>query len=248
MTITSGPAIKLTDVAAEGGQSYSSSLNFLHNLIKPAQRPSTPKLSNFYNKAYYQRNADGNCNNGNCTSNCNCGNIQCNNCLITGTVNCANCDGQNWYQTNCNCACTYNCNYGPTSYNCNCDCSCCVVATELNSTGDWSFDRLFALTEWANRVLDTSWVGERFHRGYHVIGSKVFVPNIRRGGLLGKYFAWTFNESTEMLQGKPHSFWSVPNNCFWIGSMFLLGLLVTKRYAKRTWIRMYKEIRDDQHK
>lgn len=85
-------------------------------------------FNNMHDKAWYQNNNQGNCNNGNCTSNCNCGNIQCNDCVISGTVNCANCDGQAYLQPNCNCACTYNCTTSNTSYNCNCNCDCFVCA------------------------------------------------------------------------------------------------------------------------
>lgn len=154
MTLPSTGAIAVSDVNTELGlsASYSSSLNFLKTYMKAP--PTSPNMSAFYGLAYYQRNADGNCNNGNCpncnncpngncTSNCNCGNIQCTNCYIAGAsdcaqcvncsaINCANCDGQNYLQANCNCACTYNCNCnGAPSYNCvvgpvsyACNCAC----------------------------------------------------------------------------------------------------------------------------
>jgi hypothetical protein len=83
-------------------------------------------MGSLYNKAYYQNNMGGACNNGNCTNQCNCGNINCNNCVISGTVNCANCDTQKYLQPNCNCNCTYNCTTTTTSYNCNCDCWICA--------------------------------------------------------------------------------------------------------------------------
>ena len=67
-------------------------------------------------KAYYQNNNTGNCNN----------------CAATGgdgaggsysACNCNNCDTRSWLQANCNCGslcnCTYNC------INCACDCACC---------------------------------------------------------------------------------------------------------------------------
>ena len=133
MTTPSGQ-ISVSDISSELGlgATYSSSLNFLNNYVKPAERPGSPNMDSFRNKAYYQRNTDGNCNNGNCTNNCNCGNINCNNCLINGGVNCTNCDGSSQLQSNCNCACTYNCTVcSSVSYNCNCQCNCF-----------WSDDRL----------------------------------------------------------------------------------------------------------
>lgn len=104
-------------------------LQYLNGLIKPAQRPSQPNMDSFRSKAWYQRNVDGACNNGNCTTgNCNCGDINCVNCFNTA-INCANCDTQNWLQTDCNCACTYNCTSNVWSTNCDCDCACdCACA------------------------------------------------------------------------------------------------------------------------
>ena len=139
MTLPSSGQISFSDVNSKIGQSptFSSSLQFLNNQIVPTQRPVNPAMNNFYSKDYFQNNTQGNCNNGNCTSNCNCGNIQCNNCLITGTVNCTNCDTQNWLQTNCNCVSTpYNCTTSETSYNCNCACNCSkIICTKLHQFG-----------------------------------------------------------------------------------------------------------------
>lgn len=171
MTLPSSGQISVSDIDAEvspkpGG--YSASLGFLNELIKPAQRPASPNLDSFHGKAYYNRNADGNCANGNCgdcnncangncTSACNCGNINCTNCLITGqvncsvcnncsSVNCANCDTQDWLQSDCNCAPTYNCNCNAavsyncvtttTSYACNCACNCSkIICAKLYEFG-----------------------------------------------------------------------------------------------------------------
>lgn len=151
MTLPANGTIKQSDISVEVGQpaTYSTSLNFLNNLIVSGQRPATPAFSGFYSKAYFQNNTQGNCNNGNCTSNCNCGNIQCNNCVISGGVNCTNCDAQSWLQSNCNCACTYNCTTAQTSYNCNCACNCSkIVCAKLYEFGMmprniWAADQLY---------------------------------------------------------------------------------------------------------
>lgn len=105
-------------------------LQYLNGLIKPAQRPAQPNMDAFRAKSWYQRNTDGACNNGNCTTgNCNCGDINCVNCFNTALGNCVNCDTQNWLQTDCNCACTYNCTSNQWSTNCDCDCACdCACA------------------------------------------------------------------------------------------------------------------------
>lgn len=239
MTITSGPQIKVSDVSVEIGQSssYSTSLSFLNGKIKPSQRPSTKKLSDFYDKAYFQNTTEGNCNNGNCTSNCNCGNIQCTNCVITNTINCTNCDDQQWLQTNCNCACTYNCDYGPVSYNCNCDCSCCVVATALTESGDWTWRQYLRINVWATRHLDKSWLGLRLHRGYHIIAPKYWMPFLQEStkSALSKYINWTFTNGTNMLMNKPYSKWSIPNTMFWVGIMTFVGFFTSKDTAERSW-------------
>lgn len=165
MTLPASGQIAVSDVSVEIGQAstYSTDLNFLNNLIVSGQRPATPAMNNFYSKAYFQNTTQGNCANGNCTSNCNCGNIQCNNCLISGTVNCANCDAQSWLQTNCNCACTYNCTTSQTSYNCNCACNCskiiCAKMYEhgLMSPDIWSADQAYG--QWLRKNDKTVYRG-----------------------------------------------------------------------------------------
>jgi hypothetical protein len=122
MTLPSSGAISMSTYSVEMGQAstFANSMSWINARAKVTNNA----MGGHYNKAWYQRNQDGNCNNGNCTSNCNCGNIQCTNCVIAGGVNCANCDGQAWLQANCNCACAYNCTTGLVSYNCNCACAC----------------------------------------------------------------------------------------------------------------------------
>jgi len=128
MTLQSGGQISFSDINNEMGigSNYSSSLGFLNDNIRPNERPGTPSMDAFFGKSWFQRNIDGNCDNGNCSTNCNCGNINCNNCTIAGGVNCSNCDQQPFLQSNCNCACAYNCNTNTVSYACNCACTVCA--------------------------------------------------------------------------------------------------------------------------
>lgn len=115
-------------------------LQFLNNYLK--NPPSTPNIDAFRGLEYYQRNADGNCNNSNCTEALSSGDLQCQNCSLVA-VNCANCDTQRRYQANCNCACTYNCTQNNNQrYNCNCNCACnCfwsdpALKTDIESIAD----------------------------------------------------------------------------------------------------------------
>jgi len=138
MTLPASGQIGISDINVEIGQSesYSSDLNFLNNLIKPAQRPGTPNMTGFYSKTYYQSTTEGNCDAGNCNCSSNCGNINCNQCSYGGTINCANCDTQAWLQSGTNCACTYNCTWNSTSYACNCTCACSkIICTKLFQMG-----------------------------------------------------------------------------------------------------------------
>jgi len=153
MTTPSGQ-IAISDISTELelGPTYSASLQFLNGFLK--NPPASPSMADFQNKAYYQRNMDGNCDNGNCSNtncpptnctncNCNCGNIQCRQCLPLGSftsqcsncsaINCTNCDAQRFLQTNCNCSGGYACNCNDlVGYNCgasasasfNCNCAC----------------------------------------------------------------------------------------------------------------------------
>lgn len=128
MTLPASGTITLANFNTERGASSTDAtdISWIYDNTKTGQKSYS--LGSYYSKAWYQRNMDGNCANGNCT-NCssNCGNIQCTNCYTSQCVNCANCDTRSWFQTNCNCACTYNCNNNQVSYNCNCACACDCV-------------------------------------------------------------------------------------------------------------------------
>ena len=138
MTLPASGTIAISNINFEIGvaSTTTNGINYLYNLILPSQRSGTQNLTAFYSKAYFQNNTQGNCNNGNCAYNCNCGNIQCTNCTNCGAINCTNCDSQQWLQSNCNCACTYNCDIYPVSYNCNCACNCSkIICAKLYEFG-----------------------------------------------------------------------------------------------------------------
>ena len=136
MTLPSSGPISIGAVSVEIGQSatFTDDLSFLNGLLLTPANPAN--LGAFYSQAYFQNTTQGNCNNGNCSYNCNCGNIQCTNCTNCNAINCANCQPQSYLQTNCNCACTYNCSTNQVSYNCNCACNCSkIICAKLYEQG-----------------------------------------------------------------------------------------------------------------
>jgi len=161
MTTPNNTTIGVSDLNTELGFGTTSQadLNWLNGYIKPAQRPGTPNMAGFWGKAYYTRNADGNCtNNGaNCDYNCNCdcGNISnCNNCKNCTAVNCTNCDTQSWLQSNCNCACTYNCNSDQNCWSYNCNCSK-IICTKLYEIGLMPYSVFAADQEFGEKLRQT---------------------------------------------------------------------------------------------
>lgn len=256
MTLPSGQ-ISVNNINTEIGYpaTYSSDLNFLNGFIIPSQRPSSPNMAPFQGLSYFQNNSNGNCDNSNAAgTNCNTGDAthQCHACTNCSPINCANCDTQPWLQSgNCNTACTYNCDTPNNCYtnNCNCLCNCCcVVATALTKDGKWTMEDLESLEKWAVDKLDTNKIGETFHRGYHIIGAKVFIPLLKqkKSPLISKYIDWTFSNGANMLSGKPYKKLSIVNSIPWILSMFIVGLFVNKRYATRTWMSLYIKNRKEQ--
>lgn len=129
-----GGQISLGDANNEMGRGGETSLWFLNDNLKPAYR-NRYDLNGYKNFAWYQKNNEANCSNGNCYNcNCNCGNVNCNNCFNCYAYNCLNCDGRAWLQPNCNCmgncvagtGLPFQCNNCvAVSYDCNCNCSDC---------------------------------------------------------------------------------------------------------------------------
>lgn len=128
MTLPSSGAIAVSQISSEMGLSSTNatSLSFIKDNTKVAYQQASPTLSNYYSKAWYKKNNQGVCDNGDCTStDCDCGICNCYNCLVCIAYNCYNCDSRNWLQPNCNCHpgtnCQFNCNLCYThSIDCNC--------------------------------------------------------------------------------------------------------------------------------
>ena len=120
MTLPSSGPIDVAAINTEIGlpNTLSSTLSFLNGYLKsPAE---SPNLGAFFGTAYYQRNVDGNCNNGNC-SNSGSGNGNCTAVIVPDNGNCAIGGGPNG---NCN----INCNCG------NIQCHNCTIAGPSDCT------------------------------------------------------------------------------------------------------------------
>ena len=118
---------------------------------------------------------------------------------------------------------------------------CCVIATALNSHGIWGNDKKFGLIEWCEAKLHDKWWGETLRRGYQVIGSKVAVPLINKNKWIRKYADWQFTNVTNILRGKKFNPLSVPTGLLWFTVMALTGVVVTKKYATKSWTSLYKK-------
>ncbi len=162
MTLPSSGNIDFYNIASEVGIGIGS-VSF--GWIEGNTKDGASSLSSLYGRAWYQNNTAGNCNNGNCATNCppsggqlgQCQSnaygtsstaIQCCNCTLGG-IQCANCDTRAWLQPNCNCACSYNCNQNTNvQYYCNCACACacasgsCFVAGSLVYMANGEFKRI----------------------------------------------------------------------------------------------------------
>jgi hypothetical protein len=117
---------------------------------------------------------------------------------------------------------------------------CCVVATALNARGTWSDGQKNTLIEWCEKHLHNKSLGECFRRGYQVIGSKLLVPGLNNKHTSG-YLTWSWDNGTNMVMGKKFNPLSVPNSIFWIGMFMLVGSMVSTRYARKSWMSLYKK-------
>ena len=127
MTLPASGALATSDVNNETSRGTTTQTGI--DWIRDNTKGNPTDYNSLHGLNYYQRNADGNCNNGNCEPTISSGNIQCRNCGQCNAINCANCDSQAYLQTGTNCAPVYNCTQNEDqSYNCNCACACaCFV-------------------------------------------------------------------------------------------------------------------------
>lgn len=120
-------------------------------------------------------------------------------------------------------------------------CADCVVATELTNQGKWSLISLIRLNKWATDNLDNHFFGDRIHRGYHIIGPKIMIPMLKsKNRFISNYIKWTFENGTNMLQGRKYNKWSIPNSLMWMLAMLLVGFFVSKATYEHSWKSLYK--------
>jgi hypothetical protein len=118
---------------------------------------------------------------------------------------------------------------------------CCVVATALTDGGDWHPEQKNQLVNWSINTLDKYFLGERLHRGYHVVASTVLPFFFGKDSKTAKSYAkWSFTNATNMIQGKKFNPISIPNSAMWITVMLVSGLVVSKEYAETKWKSLYK--------
>ena len=111
----------------------------------------------------------------------------------------------------------------------------CVVATELaKQNNGWSKRDMLRLMSWSFKDLDKDLIGRTIHKGYQVVGPKLWLPFVKkRNTWTAKYLKWTFDNVTNMAQGKKYNILSVPNSIGWIIIMLVIGSVVTKNYANK---------------
>lgn len=119
----------------------------------------------------------------------------------------------------------------------------CVIATSLANLGTWSITEKMELVHWCEKTLHNTTLGEAFRRGYQVIGSKFILPVLFKNGTgaASKYVEWSFTNATNMLRGNQYSKLSIPNSLVWVTVMTLTGIFVSKRYARKSWISLYRK-------
>jgi len=119
----------------------------------------------------------------------------------------------------------------------------CVIATSLTNLGTWSMTEKLELIHWCEQSLHNTVLGEAFRRGYQVLGSKFILPVLFKNGtgFASKYVEWSFNNATGMLRGNQYNKLSIPNSIVWLTAMTLTGVVVSKRYARKSWISLYRK-------
>ena len=101
----------------------------------------------------------------------------------------------------------------------------CVVASELAKQQLWTKTEHASLERWGTEVLDKTWYGRAFHRGYPVVARYTFIPAVKKSSSLrARYFKWTFESGIHLMRGKSFPILSIPGTVFWISVMFTVGL------------------------
>lgn len=205
MTLPASGTISFLNFQTETGDTGDISLDWIRTNTKTGQASNS--LNGYYSKAWYQRNVDGNCDNGNCT-NCasNCGDTNCVNCYAMQCVNCLNCDARSWIQNNCNCrSVSYNCVLNAVSYNCACAPQCdCMYTCFIAGTQVLLFDGSTKSVEELS-YLDTLMGADGLPVKLKALESPV----------LGTRRLLTFVEDQSLVFSEEHLFWAQENTKQW---------------------------------
>ena len=101
----------------------------------------------------------------------------------------------------------------------------CVVASELAKQQLWTKTEHASLERWGTEVLDKTWYGRAFHRGYPIVARYSFLPAVKKpNSLRARYFKWTFENAISLMRGKSFPILSIPGTVFWLSVMFTVGL------------------------
>ena len=118
-------AISMNDLNTAIGAASGTSRDL--NWLKTNTKDAIADLNSAHARSWYKKTNSGNCNNGNCTTNCNCGFGQCI-CFIPASQNpppWSNCNGGNCHG-NCTCTC------GGDRQCLNCNCNNCLACNTVN--------------------------------------------------------------------------------------------------------------------
>lgn len=119
--------------------------------------------------------------------------------------------------------------------------SSCVMATAMVASGAWAPTRKADLVRWCIEAMHGRPQGERIRRGYQFIGAKVGVPALRQNTLLGRYLAWTFVQTTNLLRGEPVAPLVRAHSRVWLILVAGVGACISTRTARRAWADLYRE-------
>lgn len=113
---------------------------------------------------------------------------------------------------------------------------CCVIATSMTQSGGMDFSTYRSILKWSSSSLDHSFLGDRLHRGYHIIAPRFLVKYAGKNG----YVPWAFKNTLAWLMGKEYDKRVLPHAILWCALMAVTGMFVSKDRAEESWKSLYK--------